>query len=58
MKVHNYMVEACHQSVMEIVKDLNGLDQHMVLMEVVRLLSETADRARSSEYMIEEDEYE
>lgn len=58
MKVHNYMVEACHQSVMEIVQDLNGLDQHMVLMEVVRLLSETADRARSSEYMIEEEEYE
>lgn len=58
MKVHNYMVEACHQSVMEIVQDLNGLDQYMVLMEVVRLLSETADRARSSEYMLTEDEYE
>lgn len=51
------LVEDCRQLVLEKLEDLNGLDKHMVLQEIVKELSEESDIALRMEYMLEE-EYE
>lgn len=51
------MVEDCRQLVLAKLEDLNGLDKHMVLQEIVKELSEESDIALRLEYMLE-DEYE
>lgn len=51
------LVEDCRQLVLAKLEDLNGLDKHMVLQEIVKELSEESDIALRLEYMLVE-EYE